>query len=481
MAFVPGARNDVFISYAHFDNEGGATGERWVSDFVQRLEGALKQRLGCPIDIYFDTRSLEGHTVLSEILENVRQSAVFVPILSPSYVNRQWTKDELEAFIAAEALNRIIFTIERLPLETEEEYPQALRERKRSQFWFRTEDSGVVDILTPALRPERYFGAITDVVDHMARQLRQLKAAGGLGAGPGAGTSGGPRIEVKNEGPAVLLAHVTEDMDDQRDQVRRHLEQFSIPVLPASLYPQGGADFARAFEQDLARSAMFVQLLGPVAGRRPPDLPQGYAQFQLDAATAKGVPSMLWRRPDIDPSTITGPHASLIANPTIQAMSLQSFKAEIVRKMTAPPPPPPKPASAQRGSGTVFINAVAGDIELASKLEDDFVKEGCTVLLPVLEGPAEDILRDLSENIIDCDALILVYGSAENMWVRSQLKLYNKLKPKRAENDCVVVICNAPPAPKAPIGMRLPEAYEIDYGQVLESEPVAQLLSRSRH
>jgi hypothetical protein len=98
-----------------------------------------------------------------------------------------------------------------------------------------------------------------------------------------------------------------------------------------------------------------------------------------------------------------------------------------------------------------------------------------------MEGPAEDILRDLSENIVDCDALILVYGSAENMWVRSQLKLYNKLKPKRSDNDCVVVICNAPPAPKAPIGMRLPEAYEIDYAAVLDSEPVAQFLSKSRH
>ncbi|MEX1082992.1 MAG: toll/interleukin-1 receptor domain-containing protein, partial [Xanthobacteraceae bacterium] len=177
MPFVPGAKNDVFISYAHFDNEGGATGERWVSDFVQRLEGALKQRLGCPVDIYFDTRSLEGHQVLTEILDNVRRSAVFVPILSPSYVNRKWTKDELEAFVTAEIANRIIFTIERLPLETEGEYPESLRERKRSQFWFRTEDSGVVDILTPGLKPERYFGAITDVVDHMARQLRTLKSA----------------------------------------------------------------------------------------------------------------------------------------------------------------------------------------------------------------------------------------------------------------------------------------------------------------
>jgi hypothetical protein len=188
---------------------------------------------------------------------------------------------------------------------------------------------------------------------------------------------------------------------------------------------------------------------------------------------------MLWRRPDIDPATVTGPHATLISNPAVQAMSLQSFKAEIVRRMQKPPPPPPRTSS--RGGGMVFINSVPGDVELASKLENDFANQGCTVVLPASGGAAEEILQDLSENIIDCDALVLVYGSAENMWVRSQLKLYNKLKPKREDPDCVVLICNAPPAPKAPIGMRLPEAFEIDYTHVLESEPVVQLLTKMRH
>lgn len=481
MAFVPGAKNDVFISYAHFDNEGGVTGERWVSDFVQRLEGALKQRLGCPVSMYFDTRSLEGHQNLSEILENVRQSAIFVPILSPSYINRKWTRDELEAFTSlGPTESRVIFTIERLPLETEEEYPQALRERKRTNLWYRTEESDVVDIMTPTVKSDRYIGAITDVVDHMARQLRALKAQAEAGAAAGASAPGGVDVKVVDAGlPPVLLAQVTEDLDEQRDQVRRHLEQFGLQVLPAGLYPQGGAEFTKAFEADLARAGMFAQLLGPIAGRKPPDLQQGYAQYQFDAASAKGMPVMLWRRPDLDLSSVSGAHAALLGSPAVQAMSLQSFKAEIVRRMQKPPPPPPKPA--KLAGGMVFINAVPDDAELASKLENDFVNEGCTVVLPAPGGAAEEILADLSENIIDCDALVLVYGSAENMWVRSQLKLYNKLKPKREEGDCVVLICNAPPGPKAPIGMRLPEAHEIDYASALSSEPVVQMLTKWRH
>ncbi len=51
---------------------------------------------------------------------------------------------------------------------------------------------------------------------------------------------------------------------------------------------------------------------------------------------------------------------------------------------------------------------------------------------------------------------------------------------KRETGEALVLICAAPPAPKAPIGMRLPEAYEIDATHVMESEPVVQLLHGER-
>jgi hypothetical protein len=247
-------------------------------------------------------------------------------------------------------------------------------------------------------------------------------------------------------------------------------------VLPVQGYPQGGAEFSAAFHADMARAGLFVQLLGPVAGRRPPDLPQGYAQAQFEFAAAGGLRSMLWRRPDLDIASISAPHAALVGNPDVQAMSLEAFKAEVVRIVTTPPPKPVERREVKSNSNLIFINAIAEDASLADKLEDDFVSQGCAVVRSMTDGPAEEILADLNENIIDCNALLLVYGSAENVWVRRQLKLYTKLKPRRESGEALVLICNAPPAPKAPIGMRLPEAYEIEATNVIESEPVVQLL-----
>ena len=50
MAFVPGFEHDVFVSYAHFDNEPDTQEIRWVSRFQADLKVALRQRLGVDPD-----------------------------------------------------------------------------------------------------------------------------------------------------------------------------------------------------------------------------------------------------------------------------------------------------------------------------------------------------------------------------------------------------------------------------------------------
>src|SRR4051794_33454996 len=103
MAYVREFQNDVFISYAHADNEKNPLGVSWVNDFVQNLQVELRRRLGGTHDLkmFFDHRDLRGHDHLRVLLENVQSSAVFVAICSPSYVSRPWTRDELAAFGAA--------------------------------------------------------------------------------------------------------------------------------------------------------------------------------------------------------------------------------------------------------------------------------------------------------------------------------------------------------------------------------------------
>ena len=73
-------------------------------------------------------------------------------------------------------------------------------------------------------------------------------------------------------GETILLAQVTNDLYDERDQVVAYLSQFGAKILPEGDYKQGGPEFAEAFKADLAQAGLFVQLLGPYRSNRPPDL-----------------------------------------------------------------------------------------------------------------------------------------------------------------------------------------------------------------
>src|SRR5262249_46102829 len=46
MAYVSDYHHDLFVSYAHFDNEEDSQEVRWVSRFQADLKNALRQRLG---------------------------------------------------------------------------------------------------------------------------------------------------------------------------------------------------------------------------------------------------------------------------------------------------------------------------------------------------------------------------------------------------------------------------------------------------
>jgi hypothetical protein len=90
MSYVAGFKHDIFISYAHFDNEEDSQSIRWVSRFQADLKSALRQRLGVDPEIFFDTRDFGAHSHLDFLLENVRQSAAFLAVFSPSYVTRDF-------------------------------------------------------------------------------------------------------------------------------------------------------------------------------------------------------------------------------------------------------------------------------------------------------------------------------------------------------------------------------------------------------
>jgi hypothetical protein len=498
MAFVPGFDHDVFISYAHFDNEPDAQEVRWVSRFQADLKTALRQRLGTEPNIFFDTRNLQAHHDLQMLTENVCKSAAFLAILSPSYVNREWTIKELEAFDQVATDKNRIVTVELLPVKDKELHARFLR-LKRAQFWWKDErEEDIPFKLTVKSNPEKYDRRLQTLAHQMEELLRVLHEDSGARQ-PASGKSPATAVETKGPltGTTVLLAQVTNDLYDERDQVHAYLTQYGAKVLPDGDYLQGGAEFAEAVRADIEHAHVFVQLLVPYRSNRPADLkdegatePKSYARFQYDAAKSQGVPVLQWRRPDVDPAAVTHWDKGLLDGPDVLAMGLQEFMKEIRKTVerniaeaekAAEKDKKQQATQAQAGpTEFLFINADSSDKEIASQLLKAFENRADWMAAgPLFEGSAEDITKDLDANLVDCNTLMLVYGQADAPWVRAQLRRFSKLERLRDQPARIKAILFAPPAPKPDIGF-VGNFTRIDCQEHLTGDDVQKIMAELR-
>src|SRR6185503_1085470 len=110
MAFVPGYEYDVFLSYAHIDNEPVVKGDPgWVDFFESLLRQRLRVRLGsADVKIFRDPRLQLLGEFSEQIVQTLDRSAAFIGILSPRYVDSDWCIREIDKFCELTGANRII-------------------------------------------------------------------------------------------------------------------------------------------------------------------------------------------------------------------------------------------------------------------------------------------------------------------------------------------------------------------------------------
>jgi hypothetical protein len=477
MAYVPGFKCDVFVSFAHLDNVAIGSGSPWINAFVSDLKKVLRMRLGVReedgLTVYFTGHgSLQAGVDLdASLMENAASAASFIAITSPAYVVADsYTMRELHAFLHAMGQEARIYAIEHSPLDSNDEYPLALRRLKRMPFWQRHPEREMP--VTVSAGSDVYLQLLIDLAEQVRRQLKAMRA--GTAAPSAEPLPASPQLRSAALGSrGIFLAQVTDDLESEREQVRRYLEQYGLNVLPEATYPQGGEDFALHVERDLARSELFVQLLGRTHAKRPPDLPGGYDRLQFERAVARGLPVLQWSRPDVDTATVTDEaHAQLLGGENVMRVGLESFKAEIVRRDAKPSGK--APAGEER---FIFINADRSDIQLADSLRREFAGSKVSAAIPLLQGSSEDVRLDLEENLVDCDALVMVYGEATPVWVRGQLRLYSKLKHRRKQPMKALAICLGPPDAKPDIGMDFADLKQIDCRSGVAAEALRQFLA----
>lgn len=480
---------DIFVSYAHVDDEPVASGaDGWITSFVRCVKVQLARKLGRSdaYAMWVDHNLRNSEPITPQILDRLRRSAMLIILLSPGYVASDWCRQEREAFFAIvpDRGAHKVFVVE-LDCVDDVGRPPELSDINPFRFWVRNPRGGAPRILgwpRPGPDDHEYYSVVDDLVHEIVDEIRRLHAST---AAPELRPNGGPALSVarfaqtpeafQGQG-SVYLAQVTDDLDMERNNVRRSLEQAGLRVIPRGWYSQEPAAFRRSAATDIAASDLFVQLLSGVVGKRPPGLAEGYAQCQTQLAIAADKPVLQWRSTALDPASIEDEtHRALLESPTVCAEGIEEFKARVCRKieqLRQPPPPPPRGGA----DAFVFVDMDSADRGLAEQVCDILFRHGAGYILPLDTDDPGAYRRDLEESLAHCNALIVVYGSTTATWVRNHLLESRKALANRALPLRALAVFQGPPAPKERLLVKFPSMTVLDCQGGVDEAPVVRFL-----
>lgn len=456
--------SDAFISYAHLDNVELIEGHKgWVSNLHRALEVRVAQLLGKQPQIWRDPK-LQGNDHFAETLvEKLRRVAILVPVVSPRYVKSEWTRRELNAFWqAAEQQGGIrfhdklrIFKVLKTPIPPDA-HPPELQSVLGYEFFKIDPETGRIRELDEIFGPEaqRDFWLKLDDLAHDICCLLEMfeQPEGAVSAAPA--------------GQGIFLAETTSDLREQRETLRRDLQQHGYVVFPTRPLTSVASEVKTAVCEDLTKCQMSIMLVGKNHSFVPEGGTDSLLEIQNELTIERGKKGnfsrLLWIPPGLqaederqvklierlrmDPRMMDG--ADLLE------IFLEDLRTIIYSKLKRTPTPAPEPAPSSprsttaNGAGThrrLYVIHDQRDTEAASAWVDHLFNE-FEVLQPVFEGDEAEIREYHDENLRTCDGVLIFYGSTNECWVRRKIREVQKAPGYgRTKPAPVVGIAVAPP------------------------------------
>ncbi len=442
--------NDIFISYAHIDDQPLDAEEKgWISKFHRVLGVKLGQLMGESPTIWRDPK-LKGNDIYDEkIVEEFKNARIMISVLTPRYLKSDWCRREITDFYQAaksgEGVNvngksRIIKVV-KTPYESAaalEHLPAVFQSILGFDFYEIDPESGRTIEYDEAFGPkakQSYFSRIYDLAAEIAILLKQLQSDQPIGA----------KAEApKSEGMTVFLAAVTSDVEGGREKIARELSERGHHVIPAGPLPVNSAELEAEIIKLLAQADCAVHLIGKKYGFIPEDHDCSVPclQNRLSADLFKRKTSLkrfIWMPKSLatdDPRQINF-IKELQEDPQTQAGaeifedSLDNFRDFVVDRLR----PQLKAAAAAtalalpaktEGPASVYLMFDQVDDGAVASLEDYLFDQGLEVLVPTFEGEEAEIKNAHLEKMIHCDAVLIFYGSCVRTWV--DMKLMSLLK-----------------------------------------------------
>ncbi|QDL10664.1 hypothetical protein DP113_24570 [Brasilonema octagenarum UFV-E1] len=424
-----GFEDDIFISYAHIDNQPLTEGqEGWISDFHRALEIRLAQLRGEKPKIWRDLK-LQGNDYFGDtIVERFPKVVLLLSVLSPRYVKSKWCIKELQKFCEAAAMTggvRLaeksrIFKVIKTPI-ARNEHPPEVQELLGYEFYQLDQSGRPIEYSKIfGVEAERnYWTKINDLAYDIKQMLDSFSSHDHNGAVE--------QNPVASTGTTIYLAETTFDLIEERNKVKRELQQRGYVVLPEQSLSPYYPDFEQVVCENLQRSKLSIHLIGAKYGMVPEGADKSVVVLQNELAVKHSQKSpeflrLVWMPVGLQPQEPRQEELiqSLQSEPNLLQTSLEELKTIIKDKLNSKPQPP-KEVIAEDGPLRVYLICDQRDLEAIAPLDDYLYNQGFEVILPLFEGDEAQVRQDHQEQLQMCDAVIIYCGNIQELWLRTKL------------------------------------------------------------
>lgn len=476
------APQDVFISYAHVDNEALLDEqEGWISIFQRALQKRLSQLLGRVASVWLDRRRLAGNYYFDETIATACESSmVMVSIVTPRYLKSEYCRKEVTHFASSRDLkvgDRCrLFTCVKTPVARDDLFPQMAG--KLGYEFFRMAEQierfREYNVYDPELKP-LFMMALEDVAQDICRLLTDLESMPST-APARASESPSPAVAAAaapTPKRCVFVASCTGDVKAVRDGVVRELTARQQIVTPEQSWSESAGAFEKELLQAVSAASLSVHILGSSYGTTPEDGEASYPvlQFervrQLAVERPKDLPlaRLFWMPRDVQVSSERQRKFldAVRGDPNLGALDewlegseeelkerifakldaleeLQQQREESARRAAEAPEraarrhstiPPPMLGPVKK---VYVISSDADEAKQVMEVERVLDEEGFDVISSVeLAEEESEAAREARHQawLEQCDGCLIYHGNTKVSWVRAQIDEVRKVTGRR--------------------------------------------------
>lgn len=456
---------DIFISYAHIDNQPLKEDlSGWISRFHASLEALLRMRLGKDVHIWRDDKLQGNDQFAEEILEQFDHTAALVSVVSPRYLNSEWCAREVAAFVdRADRAGGVvvkrkarIFKVIKSPVDTEEKLPDIMQQLLGYEF-FKVEDGVPVEM--DEVYGERYGQDFSRMLNKLAFEVAVLLNDMQSDDEPS-------QTDPSSTKPVIYLAECSFDMRQYREVLDAELRRLGYTVLPNAQLPRTESNYVNEVDALLNQSQLSIHFVGEKYGVVP-DGPsdKSTAVLQNEVAVkhsqSHGLSRVIWIPEGCESEQMRQQNfiESLQSDPAAQKgaeLIVGSFEdlrsateaaiGHIERERERLREGGQKEAADNEPDGQqkqLYMICTEQDRKATVPIRKICRDNGLSVSMPAFKGDAAEI-RSVNQHLLEtADIIMVYYGAGDEAWKRSVDTEIRKLRGysgKAGETQCFTYI-----------------------------------------